>query len=141
MFGLSTILGPISNLAGTWLQGKMDKAKAETDVKVARAKAEAKVYETEATSSMLMEQNLTAQMAGSWKDEFWTIVIGGILICCFLPFTQDYVKKGFEFLSTSTPDWFTHIILISVSASYGIRVGKGAVGIFSQKIANAKKKD
>mgnify|MGYP003309943911 CR=1 FL=1 len=46
------ILGPISNLAGTWMQGKVDKAKAETDVKVARAKAEAKVYETEATSSM-----------------------------------------------------------------------------------------
>ena len=27
MLGLSTILGPISNLAGTWLQGRMDKAK------------------------------------------------------------------------------------------------------------------
>ena len=67
------ILGPVSNLAGTWLQGRVDKAKAETDVKVARARAEAKVYETEATSSMLMEQNLTNQMAGSWKDEAWTI--------------------------------------------------------------------
>ena len=83
MLGLSTILGPVTNLAGTWLQGKMDKAKAETDVKVARAKAEAKVYETEATSSMLMEQNLTQQMAGSWKDEFWTIIFGGILVACF----------------------------------------------------------
>ena len=72
-------------------------------------------------------------MGDSWKDEFWTIVIGGILICCFLPFTQDYVKKGFEFLSTSTPEWFTHIILISVSASYEIRVGKGAMGIIQNK--------
>ena len=27
MFGLSTILGPVTNLAGTWLQGKLDKAK------------------------------------------------------------------------------------------------------------------
>ena len=57
----------------------------------------------------------------------------------FLPFTQDYVKKGFEFLSTSTPEWFTHIILISVSASYGIRVGKGAVGILSKKDREWKK--
>ena len=65
MLGLSSLLSPIANIAGTWLQGKMDKQKAETEVKVARAKAEAKVYETEATSSMLMEQNLTAQMAGS----------------------------------------------------------------------------
>ena len=27
MLGLSTILGAISNLAGTWLQGRMDKAR------------------------------------------------------------------------------------------------------------------
>ena len=52
---LGSLIGPISSLAGTWLQGRVDKAKAETDVKVARARAEAKVYETEATSSMLMQ--------------------------------------------------------------------------------------
>ena len=46
---------------------------------------------------------------------------------------KDVIKKGFEFLSTSTPEWFTHIILISVSASYGIRVGKGAMGIIQNK--------
>ena len=85
---IGSLISPLTSLAGTWLQGRVDKAKAETDVKVARAKAEAKVYETEATSSMLMEQNLTAQMAGSWKDEFWTIIFGGILVCCFIPYTQ-----------------------------------------------------
>ena len=42
------LISPIASLAGTWLEGKVNKAKAETDVKVARAKAEAKVYETEA---------------------------------------------------------------------------------------------
>ena len=88
MLGLSSLLSPIANIAGTYIQGKMDKQKAETEVKVARAKAEAKVYETEATSSMLMEQNLTNQMAGSWKDEFWTIIFGGILVACFLPWSQ-----------------------------------------------------
>jgi hypothetical protein len=52
---LGSIIGPISSLAGTWLQGRVDKAKAETEVKVAKARAEAKVYETEATSSFLNE--------------------------------------------------------------------------------------
>ena len=47
------------------VQGRVDKAKAETEVKVARARAEAKVYETEATSSMLNEQALTNQMGES----------------------------------------------------------------------------
>ena len=61
----ASIIGPISSLAGTWLQGRVDKARAETEVKVARAKAEAKVYETEA-GSMLMEQNLKPN---GWKLE------------------------------------------------------------------------
>ena len=52
------------------MQGRVDKAKAETEVKVARARAEAKVYETEATSSMLNEQALTNQMVKALKDEF-----------------------------------------------------------------------
>ena len=133
MLGLSTILGPISNLAGTWLQGKMDKAKAETDVKVARAKAEAKVYETEATSSMLMEQNLTNQMAGSWKDEFWTIIFGGILVACFLPWSQPYVAEGFIFLNESTPPWFSTCLYICIGSSFGYRFGKTGMQLMNKK--------
>ena len=68
MLGLGSIIGPIGSLASTWLQGRVDKAKAETDVKVAKAQAEAEVYRTEATSSFLNEQALTNQMGESWKD-------------------------------------------------------------------------
>ena len=133
MFGLSTLFGPVTDLAGTWLQGKMDKAKAETEVKVARAKAEAKVYETEATSSMLNEQNLTSQMAGSWKDEFWTLIFGGILVCCFLPWTQEYVKEGFVFLETNTPDWFSTCLYICIGSSFGYRFGKTGLQLMNNK--------
>jgi hypothetical protein len=109
----------------------MEKQKAETEVKVARAKAEAKVYETEATSSMLMEQNLTAQIAGSWKDEFWTIIFGGILVGCFLPWTQPYVKEGFDFLNANTPSWFANCLYISIGASFGYRFGKQGLQIMN----------
>ena len=75
MLGLGQISSQV--LAGTWLQGRVDKAKAETEVKVAKAKAEAKVYETEATSSSILnEQALTNQMGESWKDEFWSLIFG-----------------------------------------------------------------
>jgi len=119
-----TLISPIASLAGTWLEGRVNKAKAETEVKVARAKAEAKVYETEATSSMLMEQNLTNQMAGSWKDEFWTIIFGGILVACFLPWSQPYVAEGFIFLNESTPPWFSTCLYICIGSSFGYRFGK-----------------
>jgi len=133
MLGLTSLLSPIASIAGTWVQGKMDKQKAETQVKVARAKAEAKVYETEATSGMLMEQNLTNQMAGSWKDEFWTIIFGGILVGCFLPFSQPYVANGFEFLNTSTPDWFSTCLYICIGSSFGYRFGKTGLQLMNKK--------
>ena len=134
MFGiLSQLISPVSNLAGTWLQGKVDKAKAETEVKVAKAKAEAKVYETSATSEMLNEQALTAQMAGSWKDEFWTIIFGAILLGSFLPFSQEYVKEGFIFLETSTPSWFSTCLYICIGSSFGYRFGKTGLQLMNKK--------
>ncbi len=117
---LASLISPIANIASTFIQGKMDKAKAETEVKVARAKAEAKVYETSATSDMLNEQALTNQMAGSWKDEFWTIIFGAILVACFVPYTQPYVKEGFDFLNTSTPNWFSTCLYICIGSSLSI---------------------
>ena len=133
MLGLSSLLSPIANIAGTYLQGKMDKQKAETEVKVARAKAEAKVYETEATSSMLNEQSLTSQMGESWKDEFWSLIFGAILICCFLPWTQPYVKEGFVFLQESTPNWFSNMLYIIIGSSFGYRFGKQGLQMINKK--------
>ena len=36
---IQALIGPIASLAGTWLEGKVEKTKAETGAKVARAKA------------------------------------------------------------------------------------------------------
>ena len=97
---LGSIIGLlVASLAETWLnQGRVDKAKAETEVKVARARAEAKVYETEATSSMLNEQALTNQMGESWKDEFWSLIFGAILICVsFRPGLSHMLRKVLYF--------------------------------------------
>ena len=133
MLGLSSIIGPISSLAGTWLQGRVDKAKAETEVKVAKAKAEAEVYKTSATSEMLNEQALTAQMAGSWKDEFWTIIFGAILVASFLPWSQPFVKEGFIFLEESTPNWFSTCLYICIGSSFGYRFGKTGLQLMNKR--------
>ncbi len=136
---IQNFISPISSLIGTWLQGRVEKSKAESEVKVARAKAEAKVYETEATSSMLNERSLTDQMAGSWKDEFWTLIFGGILIACFLPFTQEYVKEGFIFLDESCPQWFQTCLYIVIGSSFGYRFGKQGLQFLNKKTDGKKK--
>jgi len=127
------LISPIANLAGTYLQGKVDEKKALNEVKVARAVAEAEVYKTEATSAMLNEKSLTDQMAGSWKDEFWTLIFGGILLGCFLPFSQEYVKEGFIFLNEHCPPWFQNCLYISIGASFGYRFGKQGLQMINKK--------
>ena len=130
---IQAFIGPIANLAGTWLQGKVDKSKADSDVKVARAKAEAKVYETEATSQMLNEKKLTDQMGDSWKDEAWSLWFIAVLTACFLPWTQEYVKEGFIFLETSTPSWFSTCLYICIGSSFGYRFGKTGLQLMNTK--------
>tara|TARA_A100001015_G_scaffold315174_1_gene426341 strand:+ start:1201 stop:1599 length:399 start_codon:yes stop_codon:yes gene_type:complete len=127
------LIGPVSSLVGTWLQGKVDKSKAESDVKVARAKAEAKVFETEATSQMLNEKKLTDQMGDSIKDEIWTIWFVLVLTGCFLPWTQEYVKNGFIFLDQHTPSWFHNLLYVVIGSSFGYRFGKQGLQLLNKK--------
>ena len=130
---LNLLISPIAELAGTWLKGKVDKSKADSEVKVARAKAEAKVYETEATSQMLNEKNLTDQMGDSIKDEIWTIWFVFVLTGCFLPWTQEYVKEGFLFLEENTPNWFSTCLYICIGSSFGYRFGKTGLQLMNKK--------
>ena len=130
---IQAFIGPIANLAGTWLQGKVEKSKADSEVKVAKAKAEAKVYETEATSQMLNEKKLTDQMGDSWKDEAWSLWFIAVLTACFLPWSQEYVKDGCIFLDEHTPTWFHNMLYIVIGSSFGYRFGKQGLQILNKK--------
>ena len=132
---LGSAVSLVGDLAGSWLKGRVAKQQAETEAKVAQAKAKAVVYEKQATGELDMERSLTEQMGGSWKDEAGTSFFIAVLTACFLPWTQEYVREGFVFLDTSTPDWFANCIYISIAASFGYRIGKAGVGLLSAKKA------
>ena len=110
---IGSAVGLVGDIAGTWMKGRVQKQKAETEAKVAQIKAKAVVYEKQATGELDMEKTLTEQMGGSWKDEAWTILFIIIIAMCFIPFTQPYVEQGFaahalEFWGTirpSSPPW------------------------------------
>ena len=53
------LLGAVGDIAGSWVKGKVEEKKALTSIKVARAKAEATVYEKQATGELDMEKSLT----------------------------------------------------------------------------------
>ena len=80
---IGALLGPIGKIASTWLEGRNEKLRADAETKIAQVKSQAIIAQKQATGEMELQQSLTEQMGDSWKDEFWTILIGGILICCF----------------------------------------------------------
>ena len=80
---IGALLGPIGDIASTWLKGRNEKIRAEAETKIAQVKSKAVIAQKQATGEIELQQSLTEQMGDSWKDEFWTILIGGILLCCF----------------------------------------------------------
>ena len=47
-------------------------------------------------------------------------------ILVFIPGMREYVKEGFQVLST-LPDWYQYLLYIAISASFGIKgVGQAA---------------
>ena len=67
-------LTPIANLAGTWLQNKVEKTKADGQAKVAEAKARASVAEKVAAGKVKWEGKMADATSESWKDEFALLV-------------------------------------------------------------------
>ena len=130
---IQALIGPIANLAGTWFQNKLEKTKAEGKAKVAEAKARATVAEKVASGKIEWEGKMADATNESWKDEFWSLIFGAILICCFLPWTQPYVKEGFVFLQESTPNWFSNMLYIIIGSSFGYRFGKQGLQMINKK--------
>ena len=113
-------LGPIANLASSWMDSKVEKVKADGQVKVAQAKAKAVVAEKVASGEVAWEKSMADATDGSWKDEFALVVLLLPAILVFIPSLTEYVRTGFEVLNT-LPDWYQYLLFIAVSSSFGIK--------------------
>ena len=80
---IQALIGPVANLAGTWLQGKAEEKKAITGAKVAKAKAEATIMEKKATGEIDWDLKMADASASSWKDEWLTILFSVPLVLAF----------------------------------------------------------
>jgi len=126
---LQALIGPVANLAGSWLQGKADKNAANAELKLTEAKAKAQILLSEKTSVADWERIMAEGSKSSWKDEWFVIVLSIPLVLAFIPGTEGWVDKGFEQLSKA-PDWYFYSLGIAISASFGVR---GATAMFKRK--------
>ncbi|HCV04899.1 MAG TPA: hypothetical protein DG048_19880 [Pseudoalteromonas sp.] len=111
----SAVLGPVTNLAGTWMKNKHEQGQAKHQAKM-------QVIQNDAN----WEDKMASASDNSFKDEFWTIVLAvpifmvGYAVAFDDIAVMDRVHAGFDALS-NLPDWYQYLLFIAVSASFGIR--------------------
>ena len=116
---LKAILGPVGSIASTWLEGRNEKIKANTKVKVARAEAEASVMEKKATGEIDWDITQAKASEGSWKDEWLTVVFTLPLI--LLLFGEEERVNNFFLALSNCPEWYQYLLGTIVAASFGFR--------------------
>lgn len=118
---IGALIGPISDLAGTWLRGKVETKAAETKTRVARAEAEAQIMLSAATSEAEWERVMAQASTNSWKDEWLTILFSIPLILSFCgDWGRHITEQGFAALQVM-PDWYQYTLGVIVAASFGVR--------------------
>jgi len=117
---LTALIGPISNIASTWLEGKVEEKKAQSASKVAKAQAVAVVMQKKATGEIDWDLEMARGSQSSWKDEWLTILFSIPLILAFIPGMEEVVANGFAQLN-SMPEWYQYSLGVIVAASFGVR--------------------
>jgi len=117
---INLLIGPIADLAGTWLKGKVEEKKAQSATKVAKAQAEAVVMQKKATGEIDWDLEMAKGSTSSWKDEWLVILFSIPLILAFIPGMEDIVANGFSQLE-KMPDWYQYSLGVIVAASFGVR--------------------
>ncbi len=129
MFNL--LLGPLTDIVGSSVKGFIDSKKAKAELKVTEIKAATKLKQDQIAGKVKWEQSAVDQMKGSWKDEVSLIVLLLPAVLVFTPF-QDHIHKGFIALQ-DLPSYYHNLLYIAISASFGIKAGSSAIGMFKKK--------
>lgn len=126
---INLLVQGLLGVAGEAVTGFIDTKKAKAKQKLVKIEAETSLMEKQISGEIDWDVAAQKNSSGSWKDEYLTILFSIPLLLCFLPFTVEYVERGFEALAL-TPDWYKYTLGVIVSASFGI---KGATKMFGKK--------
>ena len=116
----TALIGPIANIAGSWMDGKVEQTKANAKTKVAKAVAEAAIMEKKATGEIDWDIEMARASSSSWKDEWLVILFSIPLILAFVPGMEEVVANGFAQLN-AMPQWYQYSLGVIVAASFGVR--------------------
>ena len=116
---LNAILGPLGSIASSWLEGRNEKIKANTRVKIAMAEAEATVMQKKAAGEIDWDVAQAKASETSWKDEGLTVAFTLPLI--LLLFGEEERVNNFFVALGNCPEWYQYLLGTIVAASFGFR--------------------
>tara|TARA_R110002012_G_scaffold162740_1_gene325092 strand:- start:459 stop:839 length:381 start_codon:yes stop_codon:yes gene_type:complete len=116
---IQAIIGPVASIVSNWLEGRNEKIKAETKVKVAKAEAEAVVLQRKAVGEIDWDLAQANASENSWKDEWLTIIF--TLPIVFLLFGEEERVNNFFIALSNCPEWYQYLLGTIVAASFGFR--------------------
>mgnify|MGYP003122750251 FL=1 len=125
---LQMLIKPLLGVASDAISGYVDTRKAKAQQKLVKIEAETEIVKQQIKGEIDWDVEAIKGSKESWKDEYLTILFSIPLLLCFLPFTVEYVERGFAALAM-TPDWYKYTLGVIVSASFGIR---GATKFFGK---------
>ena len=126
------LLKPLLGVAGDVVKGVVETKKAKAEHKLTEIKAATKLKQQQIAGKVSWEASAVDQMKGSWKDELILICLLAPATLVFFPGMTEHIHAGFVALQ-SLPDYYKHLLYIACSASFGIKAGKGAMGLIKKK--------
>ena len=124
---LQLLLKPLIGVASDVVGGIVATKKAKAEQKLTKIKAETELMTKQIAGEIDWDVEAIKGSRESWKDEYLTILFSIPLLLCFLPFTVEYVERGFAALAM-TPDWYKYTLGVIVSASFGIKGASKFIG-------------
>ena len=116
---IQMLLGPIAEVAKTWVGGKVEASRAKSEANLEITKAKAAIARKVAAGELDWNQTMAEASNKSWKDEWLTILVSIPLILAFTGH-EDIVMRGFEALE-KMPDFYKTAVGVVFAASFGIQ--------------------
>ena len=113
------IISAVAQVATTWVSGKAEAARINSEAKIATTKAKAAVMEKVAAGELEWNQAMAEASNKSWKDEWLTILVSIPLVLAFTGH-EEVVMKGFTALE-AMPDFYKTAVGVVFAASFGIQ--------------------
>ena len=114
------LLGPLSSLAGSFLEGQISKQKAKASLAQTEAEAKAEIMKTAATHDSKWEIIMAQATTTSIKDEIVTVIVLIPVVLVFVPGMEEVVKAGFDRLN-ELPEWYQYLVFLVCTSALGIK--------------------